>query len=563
MICRERKLWNFPLKRWSRSLSKIAYFDCPTGIAGDMCLGALTHAGVPLTYLREQLAKLGIKQEYSLSIESVQRNQQAATKFHVQLADAGSSPSQSNQAQDDSDAAEHHHHHTAFHEAAHAAARAEGMARQTGDGIAHPHSEAHSHSRSGTQSHNHSHSHSHSHSETFHNRSEVQSHSNGHSHSHSETAHSHSSSRPEANAPAVHHHSHQRNLPEIERLIRQAQLPARAEAWSLAVFRNLAIAEATVHGTTIEEVHFHEVGAVDAIVDIVGTCLGLDYLDIDEIYCSALPTGGGTVWAAHGRLPVPAPAVLKLFSMGQVPVYGNGIERELVTPTGAAIAITLAQSFGPPPPMRLQTIGLGAGTIDLPIPNMVRLWIGESDAQVQKRKAKQQNPAVTASAVLSAQPQVQQIERDATPDNITLLQTQLDDLSPQAIGYAFEQLLEAGALDVFTQAIAMKKNRPGILLSVICPDNKIADCESILFKETSTLGIRRQPQQRSILQRYWQTVTTDYGPVRIKVAGSSEHGESVNVQPEYEDCAAIARAQNLPWREVHQLALQAWHQSQQ
>ncbi len=525
-----------------------------------MCLGALTHAGVPLTYLQLQLAKLGIKQEYSLSVESVQRNQQVATKFHVQFVDTASGPSRSNQSQGDSDAAEHHHRHTAFHEAAHAAAHAEGIARQTGDAIAHAHSEAQSHSHSSTQSH----SHSHGHSETVQNHSEAHSHSNGHSHSHGDTAQSHSSSTSEADAPELHHHSHQRNLPEIERLIRQAQLPSRAEAWSLAVFRNLAIAEATVHGTTVEEVHFHEVGAVDAIVDIVGTCLGLDYLDIDEIYCSALPTGGGTVWAAHGRLPVPAPAVLKLFSMGQVPVYGNGIERELVTPTGAAIAITLAQSFGPPPPMRLQTIGLGAGTIDLPIPNMVRLWIGESGSKVKPSRAKPEQQAGKADALpTTTQPEVVTTERDATPNNITLLQTQLDDLSPQAIGYAFEQLLEAGALDVFTQAIAMKKNRPGILLSVICPDDKIADCESILFKETSTLGIRRQPQQRSILQRHWQTVTTDYGPVRIKVAGSRDHGEGVNVQPEYEDCAAIARNHNLPWREVHQLALQAWHQSQQ
>ncbi len=528
-----------------------------------MCLGALTHAGVPLTYLREQIAKLGIKQEYSLSIESVQRNQQVATKFHVRLVDTASDSSQSNQFQVERDAAEHHYRHATAHATAHADAHSEGMARDTGDGVTHAHSEAYSRSDSGTQSHGHSHSHS----ETVHNRSEAHSHGNSHSHSHSETVQSYSSPRSEprseADAPELHHHSHQRNLPEIERLIRQAQLPSRAETWSLAVFRNLAIAEATVHGTTVEEVHFHEVGAVDAIVDIVGTCLGLDYLDVDEIYCSALPTGGGTVWAAHGRLPVPAPAVLKLFAMGQVPVYGTSIERELVTPTGAAIAITLAKAFGPPPPMRLQTIGLGAGTIDLPIPNMVRLWIGEPDAQAQKIKVRQQNPAVAANPIPSAPPQVQQQDHDGTPTSITLLQTQLDDVSPQAIGYAFEQLLEAGALDVFTQAIAMKKNRPGILLSVICTNDKISDCEAILFRETSTLGIRRQAQQRSILQRHWQTVTTTYGPIRIKVAGNSDHGEDVNVQPEYEDCAAIARAHNLPWREVHQLALQAWHQSQQ
>ncbi|MGH2415233.1 MAG: nickel pincer cofactor biosynthesis protein LarC, partial [Microcystaceae cyanobacterium] len=229
-------------------MKKFAYLECPTGIAGDMCLGALVDVGVPLEYLIEQLKSLGIEQEYHLSAEKVHRQGQLATMVHVVLHNS-----------------ENHHH--------------------------------------------------------------------------------------------SHHHKHQasaRHLPEIEKLIKQATLPLRVCEWSLKIFHQLAIAEGAVHGIEPEKVHFHEVGATDAIVDIVGTCLGLDWLGIDELYCSAMPTGGGTVKAAHGRLPVPVPAVLKLWESRQVPVYSNGIEQELVTPTGAAIAVTLAANFGSPPAMKIE-----------------------------------------------------------------------------------------------------------------------------------------------------------------------------------------------------------------
>jgi pyridinium-3,5-bisthiocarboxylic acid mononucleotide nickel chelatase len=230
-------------------MTKIAYFDCPTGISGDMCLGALVDAGVPLDYLIEQLQGLGLGSEYRLWQETVHRQSQAATKVHVDLL------------QERSD------HHT---------------------------STALSHQSS--------------------------------------TALSHQSST------ALNHH-HARHLPEIEQIIQTAKLPDRVKDWSLQIFQKLAIAEGLVHGIAPEKVHFHEVGATDAIVDIVGTCLGLDYLGIEKIYSSALPTGGGTVWAAHGRLSVPVPAVLKLWESRQVPVYHNGIDKELVTPTGAALAL--------------------------------------------------------------------------------------------------------------------------------------------------------------------------------------------------------------------------------
>ena len=412
-------------------MTKLAYLECPTGIAGDMCLGALVDAGVPLEYLIEKLKGLGIAQEYKLRAEPVHRNGQVATKVHVDLL------------------AEHHHDE--------------------------------------------------------------------------------------------HTHHHERHLPEIERLITGAGLPPRAQAWSLAIFRQLAEAEGAVHGIPPEQVHFHEVGAVDAIVDIVGTSLGLDWLGIDQIYCSALPTGGGTIRAAHGVLPVPVPAVLKLWEMRGCPVYSNGIERELVTPTGAAIATTLATDFGSPPAMTLQQVGLGAGSRDLPIPNILRLWLGE----VRDQGSQSIYPDDTSPSL----------------ETISVLETQIDDLNPQAIGYAFEALFAAGAVDVFTQAIGMKKSRPGVLLTVICHPKQLISCEAVLFRETSTLGIRRSTQQRAILSREIQQVETKYGKVGVKVAwnGKEEERAIANVQPEYEDCAELARQHNLSWREVHRLALHNWY----
>ncbi len=292
-----------------------------------------------------------------------------------------------------------------------------------------------------------------------------------------------------------------------------------------------------MHGIDPNLVHFHEVGAVDAIVDIVGTCLGLDYLGIEQVYCSALPTGGGTVRAAHGIMPVPVPAVLQLWQSRQVPVYSNGIDRELVTPTGAALAVTLAESFGAAPAMTISKIGLGAGTLQLPLPNILRLWIGES----QNTETNQ--------------------EPEATVENITVLETQIDDMNPQVVGYLFDRLLTAGALDVFTQPVGMKKSRPGILITVICQSSQVPCCEEIIFQETTTIGIRRSIQQRSVLPRTIRTVLTAYGSVRVKVAISNlpDATDIWNIQPEFADCAEIARQNQLPWQTVYDLAQQtAW-----
>ncbi|MBW4545175.1 MAG: nickel pincer cofactor biosynthesis protein LarC [Symplocastrum torsivum CPER-KK1] len=451
-------------------MTKLAYLDCQTGIAGDMCLGALVAAGVPLEYLTEKLAKLGIEQEYQLRAENVHHNGQVATKVHVDL--------------------------------------------QTKE--QHPHSTSNGHGH------------------------------HPHDHDHSASLTSETEDKTSVHAPTRH-------LPEIEHLITTAELPPRVQEWSLAVFRKLAEAEGAVHGIAPQKVHFHEVGATDAIVDIVGTCLGLDWLGIDQLYCSALPTGGGTVRAAHGRLSVPVPAVLKLWELRQVPVYSNGIERELVTPTGAAIAVTLATGFGAPPAMTIQRVGNGAGSIKLPIPNILRLWIGQSSMV---------NPPLppVSKGGLGGSDNEQQTTNSSL-ETISVLETQIDDLSPQAIGYVFETLFNAGAVDVFTQPIGMKKSRPGILLTVICHPQDIEACEAVLFRETTTLGVRRLTQQRAILPREIQSVQTQYGEVRVKVAWSNDSTDRIitNVQPEYEDCATLARTNNRSWREVHHLALEAWY----
>jgi uncharacterized protein (TIGR00299 family) protein len=519
---------------------KVAYLDCPTGIAGDMCLGALIDLGVPLEYLIDQLGRLGIAQEYKLWTETVHRNSQRATKFHVDLVLSATEITHS----DAFTTFDHEAHQGHVHSAT------EGVASNT---LGHPH-----------------------------------------------PAHSHSQSHSPHSSP--HPHPPVRHLSDIEQLILNAQLPSRAEVWSLAVFRKLAEAEGAVHGVPPEQVHFHEVGATDALVDIIGTCLGLDWLGIDRLYCSALPTGGGSIRAAHGRLPVPTPAVLKLFEMGQVPIYSNGIEKELVTPTGAAIATTLATQFGPPPPMVLHKVGLGAGSHNLSLPNILRLWIGEEKAEGGRQKTKGgrfgvegwrggveggrsgglagngegeggiqdsevriQNPTApiqTPNSKLQTltPPNPQPLIPNPTTQAIAVLETQIDDLNPQAIAYVLEVLLEAGALDVFTQAIGMKKSRPGVLLTVICQPEDVARCEGILFRETTTLGIRRSLQERQILPRELQSVETAYGPVRVKVAWAEGRDRSpTNVQPEYEDCAQLARSHNHPWREIQRAALESWY----
>jgi hypothetical protein len=254
-----------------------------------------------------------------------------------------------------------------------------------------------------------------------------------------------------------------------------------------------------------------------------------------------------------------------LWELRQVPIYSNGIERELVTPTGAALAVTLATRFGSPPTMTIQKVGLGAGSLELPIPNILRLWIGESSEELKVGRLNVESledNLQPANLQPGIQPNLQPSNlQPSTLETISVLETQIDDLSPQAIGYVFEALFDVGAVDVFTQAVGMKKSRPGILLTVICHPQDMEACEAVLFRETTTLGVRRLTQQRAILPREIQRVQTEYGEIRVKVAWSNNSPQRTitNVQPEYEDCAKLARLNHCSWREVHQLALQTWY----
>jgi uncharacterized protein (TIGR00299 family) protein len=302
-----------------------------------------------------------------------------------------------------------------------------------------------------------------------------------------------------------------RHLHHILEILDRAPLPERVRRDAAAVFRRLGEAEARVHALPLEKVHFHEVGAVDSIADVVGACLGFALLGIEGVFCSAVNVGRGTVHTEHGTLPVPAPATAEL--LRGKPVYAQGPEAELTTPTGAAVAVTLAQEFGPMPPMRLHETGYGAGTRDFPgQPNVLRVLTGERSGA-------------------------------AEATTVSVIEANLDDASPEVLGYATERLLEAGALDVALAPLVMKKGRPGTLLQVVARPEDRERLAALVFAETTTLGVRWWTAERRVQERRWVDVETRYGRVRIKV------GESTWA-PEYEDCRRLAREAGVPLKDV-------------
>jgi len=382
-------------------MTKLAYFDCFSGISGDMVLGALVDAGVPFTELESQLRRLPLS-GWQISAEKASRGAIRATHVKVTTTE-------------------------------------------------------------------------------------------------------------------THHH---RGLSKILGIIAQGGLPARAAARASEVFKCLGEAEAHVHGVLVEQVHFHEVGAVDAIVDIVGACVGFELLGIEEFACSALNVGGGRVQTEHGVLPVPAPATADM--LRQSPTYSTGIERELVTPTGAALIAGLVTRFGPMPPMTASAIGYGAGTAELvEQPNVLRLFVGESVAQ----------------------------EAGAGWDEIVaVVETNVDDMNPQLYGYFVERALEAGALDVFAAPVQMKKNRPGQLVTILCEPAAVNRIVDLLFRETTTIGVRTYEARRRVLERQTVSVETPLGTVRMKVARLN--GQVLNASPEYEDCQRLAAERGVPLKQV-------------
>jgi len=293
-----------------------------------------------------------------------------------------------------------------------------------------------------------------------------------------------------------------------------------------AILRRLAEAEARVHRVPVEAVHFHEVGSLDTLVDVVGAVTGLDALGVEAVYVSALPLGSGTVETAHGRIPIPAPATAELLK--GFPVYDNGIAAELVTPTGAAILTTLARGAGRAPAMRLEAVGWGAGTQDLPIPNLLRVLLGTAEGP-----------------------------EGAEVETIAALETTIDDMSPQLYEPLMERLLEAGALDVHLTPVIMKRSRPGIVLTVLAPPERIDELASLLFRETTSIGVRWGELRRARLPRELVRLPTAFGPVTFKLARLG--GRLVTLTPEFEECRRIARERNLPVREVlEQLRAEGW-----
>ncbi len=404
---------------------KVLYFDCFSGASGDMIVGALIDAGVPLEEIRGALGSLSIDRD-AVWTERVQRGGIGATKFQVRGEDAGEGG--------------HHHHH-----------------------------------------------------------------------------HAH------GGAVAMETHVH-RTLPEIDALIDRSRLSAAGKDRAKALFARLGEVEGTIHGTPAEQVHLHEVGSLDSIVDIVSTVHALELLAPDRIVASALNVGSGTIRSSHGLYPVPAPATVRLLE--GVPVYSGTQRAEMVTPTGALLITSYATEFGGIPPMKISTIGYGAGARSFEdTPNVLRVLIGEAD---------------TASPSHS----------------VVVIEAEIDDMNPQIFGVVMDKLLAAGALDVFYTPVQMKKNRPGTLLSVIAPPAVREKLTSTIFRETTTIGVRYREMTRECLDRETQTVTTAFGPVRVKVA--RRNGEILNAAPEFEDCVRLAETSGRSVKDIQAAATKAW-----
>jgi uncharacterized protein (TIGR00299 family) protein len=410
-------------------VSRVLYFDCFSGISGDMALGALLDAGLPFDDLKAALGSLALGDAH-VHAGKVLRAGVSATKFSVHEHPGGGAP----HAHDSHDPG-HHTHGSASHPA-------------------HPH----------------------------------------------------------------------RHLSAINKLIDTSALSALARERAKQMFHRLGEAEAAIHQMPLEKVHLHEVGALDSIIDIVGIAFAMEWAAADRVVCSPLNVGGGMVDSAHGRFPVPAPATVAL--LGDAPVYSGAVQKELVTPTGALIATSYASSFGPIPAMSIERVGYGAGDRDEPAtPNVLRVMIGRA-------------------------------ETGSTTERVCVIECEIDDMNPQIFGVVMERLYAAGALEVFYIPVQMKKNRPGTLLSVVAPPDQRSRMTEVIFRETTTIGLRYYDVDRECLERRIVPVETPLGTVRFKIA--SRGGDVINAVPEFEDCAKLAAAHNLPVKEVQALAVRSY-----
>ncbi|HEX6878866.1 MAG TPA: nickel pincer cofactor biosynthesis protein LarC [Terriglobales bacterium] len=466
---------------------RIAYLDCFSGISGDMFLGALVDAGVSPDLLRDTVRALNVGAE--LEITRVLRNGISATKVDVIVNGEKDLPRE--------EFWEKQHTHTHNHEHHHHDDRAPFLPAVGRSGH-------HEHSRS---------------------EGEGSAVSQGHD--------DRAPFLPAVGRSGHHEHSHShehRSLKDIRAIINNSSISARAKQTALAIFQALGEAEARIHNKDLDSIHFHEVGSADAIVDIVCAAVGSEALAVDAWHCSPLNVGGGVVHCAHGTLPVPAPATVEL--LRGAPVYSSGIQKELVTPTGAAIVRTLISNFGELPSMSVNASGYGAGSRDLPgNANVLRITLGES---------------VTKS---------REVPQD-TPDVVTVLEATIDDMTPQVFGFVIERLLQEGALDAFGLPVQMKKSRPGMLLTVLSRNEDAQRIADLIFAETTTIGLRTRQEQRMTLQREWVPVETQWGTVRIKLARL--HGEETNAMPEFEDCRKIAIEHRVALKRVMTEAMRAY-----
>jgi uncharacterized protein (TIGR00299 family) protein len=431
---------------------KILYFDAFSGAAGDMIVGALLDAGLPIDELTPVVSSLGLE-GITIAADRVERCGVAATKFRVH------------------------------------------------DGRV----SARAHPRDGEQQR---HDHEHEHHDHEH---------HGQHHDH----HEHHGHDDQSKGREEHHH---RGLAEIERLVDGSALSVSARAKAKLLFRTLAETEAAIHQVPVERVHLHEVGASDSIVDIVSAVFGFEWFKADAVFASPLNVGGGTVECEHGTFPVPAPATASLIR--GVPVYSSGVEAELLTPTGALLLTGVAGSFGPMPSMTVERIGYGAGDRDLAaMPNVLRVFVGRDS-------------------------------RDVQAEPVVVIECEIDDMNPQIYGVLMDRLHAEGALDVFYAPVQMKKNRPGTLVTVLAsPDRRVA-LRDVIFRETTTLGIRYRDVVREKLGRELVTVETPLGSIRFKVARQGT--EVVNASPEFDDCARIAAARGVSVKEVQAIATKAY-----
>ncbi len=426
---------------------KVLYYDCFSGISGDMNLAAMIDLGMDEKYLKASLNNLGLE-NYEIEVTRESRHSISGTRVDVR------------------------------------------DLSQTHSGETHRH--AHHH-----------HNHDHDHTDEAH-------------HSHNEHAHSHDHSK---GAEHDHEHHVHRNLDHINAMLDDSSLKEEVRDISKKMFRLIAEAEAKVHGTTVDKIHFHEVGAVDSIVDIVGAAICLDYFHVDKIMSSSVQLGGGFVTCAHGTMPVPAPATAEILK--HIPVKTGAVQKETTTPTGAAILAANAAVFTDENHMKIEKIGYGIGHQKLEIPNILRVYLGWEDEEQ---------------------------ENNYTTQTVYEISCNLDDMNPEHYEYVMEQLFAAGADEVYFSSVAMKKSRPGTKLSILCKPEFEKVINRILFNHTSTLGLRRTTLQKSELERHFKQINTRYGTVTIKMG--ILNGKPIKYKPEYEDCRKIAEKHNLPVQEV-------------